>query len=130
MILTNGGEVFFEWPNKCSGWLLPELLHFVDKSVLPLDFTSFHFPKCFKKPAVMALRFGKSFEQRKIRVLSMRGLCTTNHSAINAEISSRYRGCVVNKSNLSTSPGPGQPVVTFPIRLVPISRRFLFYGAA
>ena len=29
IILQQGGEVSFEWPKSCHGWLIPELISFI-----------------------------------------------------------------------------------------------------
>jgi hypothetical protein len=34
MALRLGGEVSFEWPKSCSGWLLPELIQFITRNNL------------------------------------------------------------------------------------------------
>ena len=34
LALANGGEVSFEWPRNCAGWLRPELINFIERNQL------------------------------------------------------------------------------------------------
>ena len=80
LVISLGGEVSFEWPKSCLGWLLPELIEFITKYnlfVVDVDGCSLGIASKIGEPILKRWRFATT----STRMAESLSKCSCAHAA-------------------------------------------------